>query len=281
MAFRLARASNLPTVWSNLWAAWFLNGQPYSHHLWLALAGGTLVYAGGCTLNDAFDAEWDRRYRPERPIPAGLLRAKTVWWLGGAELATGAGLLATAGAHPGLVAGLVALILLYDWCHKRTVWAVVPMGGCRVALGAAGLSMMPLIWSLAPVYACWLGAVFAHVVGLTLLARGEARGIVSRPGLALLAAPVVLAGVANHLLHGDFRDCLFVSVLWALWSYGIWRTLRHRRDPARVGHAVAKLLAGLVIIDFMFAAPVHWPWVWLWLGLFALSLGWQRRVAAT
>lgn len=281
VAFHLARASNLPTVWANMGAAWFLNGQVLSHSLWLALVGGTLAYAGGCTLNDAFDAQWDRQHRPERPIPSGKIAARTVWWLGSLELALGCLLLAVSGAHPGLCVLLASFILFYDWCHKRTPWSVLPMGLCRVTLGAAALSMMPLATPLLPVYACWLGAVLAHVVGLSLLARGEARGHLSRPGLALLALPVLLAGVVHHWLAWDLRNYLFIGILWAVWMHRIWLTLRTRTDPARIGAAVAQLLAGLVVVDFLFAAPVDWRWAWVWLGLFALSLWWQRRVAAT
>lgn len=281
VAVHLARASNLPTVWSNMWAAWFLNGQVLTHTLWLALAGGTLVYAGGCTLNDAFDAEWDRQHRPERPIPSGKVAALTVWWLGGGELTVGCALLAAAGAHLGLCALLAGFILLYNWCHKRTPWSVLPMGLCRVTLGAVALSMMPLLYPLLPVYACWLGALLCHVVGLSLLARGEAKGELSWPGLTLLAAPILLAGWVHLQLHWDLRNFLFMGILWAVWMRRIWETLRHRTDPARIGDAVAQLLAGIVVVDFLFAAPVYWRWVWLWLGLFALSLLWQRWVKAT
>ena len=89
----LARASNLPTVWSNVLAGWLLSGQGWHAEVGWALAGGALAYAGGCTLNDAFDVQWDRRHRPDRPIPAGLMTERAVWILGGVELAAGVGCL--------------------------------------------------------------------------------------------------------------------------------------------------------------------------------------------
>ena len=87
----LARVPNVPTVWSNILMAWALSGGGCLGRLAAALAGGTLLYAGGCTLNDAFDARWDRAHKPDRLIPSGVLTERAVWTLGGLEM--GAGLL--------------------------------------------------------------------------------------------------------------------------------------------------------------------------------------------
>jgi len=81
----LGRVSNLPTVWSNCLAGWWLGGGGNFRNLPFLLAGATFLYVGGMFLNDAFDAEFDRRYRKERPIPSGMIELKSVWrWgLGG------------------------------------------------------------------------------------------------------------------------------------------------------------------------------------------------------
>ncbi|HEY1081657.1 MAG TPA: hypothetical protein VGE29_05310, partial [Prosthecobacter sp.] len=52
----LARISNLPTVWTNVTAAWLLAGGPWREAAlgWLVLAG-SLLYTGGMILNDAAD----------------------------------------------------------------------------------------------------------------------------------------------------------------------------------------------------------------------------------
>ena len=67
----LGRVSNLPTVWSNCLAGWWLGGGGNYANLLLLLLGATLLYAGGMFLNDAFDAEFDTQYRRARPIPSG------------------------------------------------------------------------------------------------------------------------------------------------------------------------------------------------------------------
>lgn len=284
LALTLARASNLPTVWSNVLAGWLLTGQPHHAGLWLALAGGTLAYAGGCTLNDAFDAKWDRQHRPERPIPSGAISERAVWRLGGSELLLGSALLGLAGCAWPLVAALAATILFYDWCHKRTAWAVAPMGLCRVLLGWCAASMaLRHGGSVGPVAGLWLAGLFAYVMGLTLVARREAKGGgVSWPGVALALAPLAASAAANRLAGADLRDWLFVAFLFGLGARHVWLTLREKEDPARIGKAVSALLAGIVAVDFLFIAQLHWHyWGLLWLALLAASVVWQKRVAAT
>lgn len=63
----LARASNLPTVWSNCLAAGLLGGGLEPGRLVVVGIAASLLYTGGMVLNDAFDAEFDRRFRRERP----------------------------------------------------------------------------------------------------------------------------------------------------------------------------------------------------------------------
>src|SRR5438105_11549728 len=86
----LGRVSNLPTVWSNCLAGWWLGGGGNFGNLPFLLAGATFLYVGGMFLNDAFDAEFDRRHRKERPIPSGMIALDSVWRWGLAWLALGA-----------------------------------------------------------------------------------------------------------------------------------------------------------------------------------------------
>lgn len=278
----LARASNLPTVWSNVLAGWLLSGQAWTPGLIWALAGGTLVYAGGCTLNDAFDARWDRRHRPERPIPSGAVSERAVWVVGTAECLVGAVMLLVAGCAGPVVAALLAAVLWYDWWHKRSGWSVVPMGLCRVFLGWAAATMGGGGWRLSLEIGLWLAGLFCYIAGLSLVARREATGGgVSWSGLVLVLVPLAGAGAVNRLLGLDFRDFLWVGFLFGL---GVWRVgvgLRDRGDPGRIGVAVGRMLAGIVVVDGMWVGQVRGEWLLLWVGLWGACLVWQRRVAAT
>ena len=172
----MARAGNLPSVASNVIAALVLSGAsgmkwPSSGQLVQALVAGFLLYAGGATLNDVADADFDRKHRPERAIPTGVFSRPVALALGAVEMALGAAMLWRAGASPGALGGLIAVILAYDWLHKRWAGSVLLMAGCRSLLGIS-LATLPghqagtWFWA-------WTAAVFAYIVVLSVLARME------------------------------------------------------------------------------------------------------------
>lgn len=96
----LCRISNLPTVWSNVFAGFAIGTvlSEYSlsrsiyqirlfeafsedwgwHMLFLAstLIGISLIYCGGMVLNDYWDREIDQAERPFRPIPSGRVKPR-------------------------------------------------------------------------------------------------------------------------------------------------------------------------------------------------------------
>src|SRR5258707_10667148 len=116
----LARVSNLPTVWSNCLAAWLLAGGKSWSRFGLVCLGATLLYTGGMFLNDAVDEPFDRRYRPERPIPSGKIASCTVWVWSIVLLVTGWLVFLFMGSRPAVAAAvLVMMIVAYDVVHKR------------------------------------------------------------------------------------------------------------------------------------------------------------------
>jgi 4-hydroxybenzoate polyprenyltransferase len=176
IALRLGRVSNVPTVFTNVAAGLALGGAAPLSTLAVALGVAvSLFYVGGMYLNDAFDARWDARNRPERPIPSGQVKAATVTIAGFAMLAAGAGLVAAVvDTRPPLWAAVAlgALIVLYDLSHKGNPLAPVVMALCRVAVYAlAALAVAP--WP--PGRPLYLGAaaMFVYLVFLSTLARKE------------------------------------------------------------------------------------------------------------
>jgi 4-hydroxybenzoate polyprenyltransferase len=87
----------------------------------LILLALSLFYVAGMYLNDAFDRDFDRDFRPERPIPSGHATAATVFAAGFAMMAGGLALLTitAAGALSAVAAGaaLAAVIVAYDAWH--------------------------------------------------------------------------------------------------------------------------------------------------------------------
>jgi 4-hydroxybenzoate polyprenyltransferase len=267
----LARASNLPTVWSNCIAGCWLGGWNSAATVVLLCLAGSLLYTGGMYLNDFCDVGFDREHKPERPIVAGHVTRR---WAGVAAfvLFLGGLLLARAIGPNVLLFGfiLVLVITAYDFLHKRIAWAPVLMAACRfllylmaAAAGALGLTSRAFGFAI---------GLALYVGGLSTLARGESgttRG--SRWWLLLLSAPVIAAFCFSSPVLRLL--CALPLVIW------VWRALLISKQD--VGGGVAALLAGIVLVDLLAVSPTTLlPWVGF-AGLFGAALLFQRYVPAT
>jgi 4-hydroxybenzoate polyprenyltransferase len=216
-ALRLGRASNVPTVWTNVAAGMALASPWLPNRLLTVLAVAvSLSYVGGMYLNDAFDAGWDARNRPDRPIPAGHVSRGAVFAAGFGMLAAGALLVAlAAGTGPAFLAALAlaALILIYDAFHKANPLGPLVMAACRVAvyvLAALAVHPPPLPRALY----LGAGALALYLVFLSTLARKETLhpklpkmigSLVA--GISLLDAGILL--VTGHPLAAGFAVAAF------------------------------------------------------------------------
>lgn len=182
----LARISNLPTVWTNVLAAYVVSGAA-RESLPIAAAAASLFYTGGMFLNDAFDATFDASARAERPIPAGDVSRAEAFGIGIALLIAGqVTLLALPHGVAALPWGLalIAAIVFYDYRHKGFAFGPVVMGACRAlvyataAAGAAGIVGTPVLMAAA--------VMWAYIVALTWVAKTAGLGH---------AVPLMLAGI--------------------------------------------------------------------------------------
>jgi len=256
---RLGRVSNLPTVWTNVLAAAALAGAPLdAATLAPPLAAMTAFYIGGMYLNDAFDHPIDARERPERPIPAGEIRAGTVFAIGFALIAAGVAAMA-AGGLAAAVAGLAlaAAIIAYDVRHKGNVLSPVVMGACRalVYVGTAAFAAA----LTGPVVAAAAG-LLAYIAGVTYAARQESLDrIGSLWPLALLAAPALVA-VALLLRAGTAGPAAIVALAAVAATVAVAvRRLVRRDRPGAVPRAVGLMLAGISLVDALYAATAGLP----------------------
>jgi 4-hydroxybenzoate polyprenyltransferase len=276
----LGRVSNVPTVWSNCLAAWWLGGGGNDQNLGWLFAGTSLLYVGGMFLNDAFDVDFDRQFRRERPIPSGRISERSVWTIGLGTAGSGSMLLLPLGiqtASFGLA--LLLCILLYNAIHKAVTFSPVFMGFCRFLLyltaastGASGITGTS--WAL------WCGlALMGYVTGISYLARREsARGPEQYWPILLLVMPIIVALIMNT---NEFRQpALLLSAILGLWMlrslrYTFWSSVPH------VSRTVSHLLAGIVFVDWLAVPDVPREISAVFLGLFLLSLLLQRFVPAT
>jgi 4-hydroxybenzoate polyprenyltransferase len=276
----LTRGSNLPTVWSNLVAGWLL-GYVYTDRfpwatgllvsLFGLLLGVSLIYVGGMILNDAFDARWDAERRSTRPIPAGLVSARSAFIVGCLALAFGAwaAIAASLGGHRAITGVLVALliagVLVYDRWHKGVSWAPAVMGLCRALLPLIGFFAVGGLID-GPHFRGWnLVALLAHpcvlwllTFSITLVARHEA-GPGTPPRWAewllyLVPVPLVLGQFlpdVNGIIAAPVVGCLL------FWAWVFFSDRRHPL-PAGVGRRVADRLAAFPLVDFAAAGIFYY-----------------------
>jgi hypothetical protein len=252
-ALRLGRVSNLPTVWTNVAAGLALSGSPFSASLALSLCAAiSLAYVGGMYLNDAFDREYDRAERKERPIPAGEVSAASVFTLGFGMLALGVAIVAALSwlgspGRPAALAAALALaatIVVYDAFHKRN-----PLSPLLMALTRA-LVYVTAALATGAAFDARLGwgsvVLFCYVVGLTYAAKQEnLREPTGMWPLALMQLPLLAYALAFAT-----PLCLALFVLLAAWlAYCLVFLLSPRRR--NIKRAVGYMIAGISLLDAM------------------------------
>jgi 4-hydroxybenzoate polyprenyltransferase len=268
---RLVRLPNLPTAVADVaLAALAVDALPGSWLPFLLLAAASsCLYCAGMVFNDWFDADEDRRDRPDRPIPSGQVSAAQALRLGagllggGLLLAVLAGLvLSRAGGAgsfltPVLVAGILAgMILLYDGWLKHTPLGPLVMGSCRFLNVLLGVSVTGgLAWPLGPHLALVVGL---YIVGVTWFARHETltSDRLSLAGAAGLMLAALLLGLLlpAHVPQGRTSP-LFPYLLVALGFFlavPISRAIE-APTPARVQAGVKRALMGLILLDTVLA----------------------------
>jgi 4-hydroxybenzoate polyprenyltransferase len=239
-----------------------------------ALAGlavaSMLLYAGGTTLNDYFDAAIDARERPERPIPSGRIPRRTAGALG-ATLLIGGVLVALVAAGPraGLfAAALATVIALYDGVLKGGPAGFLAMGGVRgldvllgTAAGATAATATLPAWALAiPV------VIALYIAAVTYMADNEAttteRGAVAAAAAGVLLAVLgVLAAVVTtgpSLVRTAFAVGLTGGFL--VWTGRALGPAYATPRPDTVGPAVGTCILALVVLDAAFAALAGVGW---------------------
>jgi 4-hydroxybenzoate polyprenyltransferase len=182
----LARVSNLPTVWTNVLAAYVCAAAPLDT-LPVALVSLSLFYTAGMFLNDVCDVPFDVKARADRPIPNGdVSRAEAIVITIALFAAAEAVLWRQPHASPAMLWGvaLIGAITLYDFNHKGKWYGPVVMGLCRAlvycvaASSVAGAVPAPVLVAAA--------VMWIYIIGLTWVAKAADLGY---------AVPWMLAGI--------------------------------------------------------------------------------------
>ena len=269
----MARISNSPTVATNVLAGAAMAGalEPGASSGLLVVAM-VLFYTAGMVLNDVCDYGWDVSHRPDRPLvmgavsrPAALAASIVLFALGGA-------LLWLVGPRA-FVAGLVltGLIVLYDVWHKTNPLSPLVMAGCRLMVYVG--AFVAFAWPPTTLLVICGGLLVLHLVGLTAIAKSEARPKVVGywPAALLFVAPVYFALYAPLLALAD-----------AIWLGSSMRFV-YRSENRQIGRAIARLIAGISLLDALVLARMDAAPQWIVVALlgFGLTMLLQRYVEGT
>ena len=199
----LCRASNLPTVWTNVLAAVVLSGRWPLAQVLAAGLSVTLTYLGGMALNDVLDLEEDRIKKPLRPLPSGRITLAGASAFAGLLFGAGLLLLVCFAGLPAAGAGvaLIGTVFLYDRLHRASPLTVLLMASCRgLVFVVAALAVAGSVGRLVVVAAV---TQFLYIVLLTVVARWEkaqARSFRIPPIPWLLAGVSIVDGLVLAVL---------------------------------------------------------------------------------
>jgi 4-hydroxybenzoate polyprenyltransferase len=178
---QVLRAPNLLTVPGDPLAGMLLAADPVHGFVPLdrcaAVVGASLLlYAAGLVGNDVMDIEEDRRDRPSRPLPRGLVGLRSAAVVAVLLAVAGVVLASWAGPGAGIVAAaLAAAVVFYDVRGKRTAWfGPLNMALCRALSLLMGFALavdtvgMPRGFALVAA-----SALFVYIAVVSIVAREE------------------------------------------------------------------------------------------------------------
>ncbi|MEX2595273.1 MAG: UbiA-like protein EboC [Anditalea sp.] len=262
---------------------WSSSSTPLNSLLWLCLATIGL-YGGGVTFNDVFDAELDRKERPERPIPSGQVSVISAAMMASILLLIGI----LAAWQVSLLSGVIALVVaalsvLYDaWGKHQLILGPINMGLCRSGNLLLGVSAVPLmvgeVW--------YLGLIpLIYIAAITMISRGEVHGENRRAlqgGMVMYGVIVLAIFVLSFSTNGSWWQVLpFLLLLSYLIFPPLLKALKDQK-PQLIGKAVKAGIISLIVVNASLAsAYAGWKFGVLVLLLLPLSLWIARKFAVT
>jgi 4-hydroxybenzoate polyprenyltransferase len=286
----LARVSNLPTCLSNVLTGAVLGaggfGLPWGTVGLVAVAVAAF-YVAGMALNDAVDADVDRRERPGRPVPSGRISRRAAYAFAVAALAAGLAATIPIGSVAMLYGACLSVaIVVYDFTHKRFAAAAMLMGLCRgliymlAAGGVAAVLERPLDSEERRMLLTFAAALTLYTMMLTLVARVENEQQMGRTrwlgiGILVVALAMLLIRQPRPLIWGILSGSLLL-----IWLVRAAESLFQR--PPKIKQAVLGWLAGFCLLDAFYLTLLNRPdLAWAALACFAVTLLGHRRILGT
>lgn len=218
------------------------------------------LYGGGVVLNDVFDATLDKRERPERPIPSGLISKRSaavfgiLLLLGGimaAALSNNSNLFSQSTV---IAAAIALLAVIYDkWSKHNSFFGPLNMGLCRGLNLLLGMSIL----DYAIQFYWWL-AIFPviYIAAVTMVSRGEVHG--GKKNTLYFAAALFAVVIGAILIISYQSNTLTKSLpMVAMFALIVFPALQKAiASPVgpNIGKAVKTSILALIAINGAWAA---------------------------
>lgn len=279
----MGRVANLPTVVSNvlvgcLLGLIFQNNWQGLHPLIAPCIAGCLLYLGGCFLNDWKDSQWDAKHKPDRPIPSHRWSQRSILTLSFLLILTGLLVAIKINTSSLVVAFLITIaICIYTHIHKKTAWSIIPMGACRALLYYLGFFSQTDMTRMMAEFSFGFSAyshdsyyltlhlasfvifaipslgILSYIAGLSLLARFEAKGSLSRSN-KVVALFLLFLPALTHSFIGALRVPI-ISLLATI-PFIICVIASARLIKKSVAQGVSLLLASITSLDLIIFIPL-------------------------
>ncbi len=294
---RLMRPANIVTAIADVLAGFAVSGaalQLFSAEgsdssslvnslLWLIIATIGL-YGGGIVFNDVFDAELDRKERPERPIPSGEASIMSATILAVLLLIIGIAAAFQVTFLSGIIAVVVAaLAVLYDaWGKHHLIFGPVNMGLCRGGNLLLGVSAIPAV-----VQDLWFLALIpvVYIAAITIISRGEVHGSNKKAlvgGALMYGAIIGVLIIMAFLSNIEWWQVMPFVLLFAWFIFPPLLKAIRKQEPQLIGKAVKAGVISLIILNATLASAfAGWMYGVVVLLLLPVSLGIAKKFAVT
>ena len=237
------------------------------------------AYFAGLVLNDAIDVEFDKKNRPDRPLPSGTI-SKTQVWIVGFSLLVAALVLSTFTQILALyfMAALLCSVLIYTYLHRFMIPALIFMGLCRGMVYVVAFSAFNVTFQSEPLFVFSLGIAWYTAV-LTFIARGESKNNTAKRWLALLLLPAAYVPAIMY-----FTQFQFIWIVLSLGLFTIWTvfTIVVFHLSEKSVHGIHMMLVGFCLLDVVYLCVAAEVPIAIVSGLCAiLTIIAQRKVLGT
>lgn len=214
------------------------------------------LYGGGIVFNDVFDADLDKKERPERAIPSGRVSRLYASILGALLFCIGIISAFLVNTPAGLLAiGITLGALIYDsYAKHHLVFGPLVMGSCRggnLLLGAALIpASLSYLWPLAFI-------PIVYIASITLISQGEVHGGSKSTGFLATFLVGLVTAVLLCLSILDvytFATALPFAILFGVMVLPVFVSAASDPVPGKIKTAVKRGVISLIILNSTLAA---------------------------